>query len=181
LENDLYRQIWSYGYGQNVGLPFVYQLNTQFFGYAHDLIIGNYQSKGAGLPPDAIVIPDWSFDYTFLGNSVSLAKSGTGHAVGELYLEGGYVVGVPYVWNVFFDSNEDGDIVLPNIPEALQDYPLYNSQQNYDLELGRVGLRKYDNLNTYDEFLEQELNPTALFKDPAPDMRVLFPERARHS
>jgi hypothetical protein len=174
LDNDIYHQLWSYGYGQNISSPFIYQVNTLFYEYAHELIIGNYQAKGAGLPPDITVIPDWSIDYTFQNNSVSLTKSGAGHFVGELYLEGGYDVGVPYQWNVYFDSNKDEDIVLPNIPEVLQVYPFYNLYQDKALELGRVGLRKYDNMNSYNDYLEQIIKANKAFRRSAPRYESIF-------
>lgn len=173
-DNDIYHQLWSYGYGQNMGSTLTYQLNTLFYGYAHELIIGNYQAKGIGLPQDITVIPDWSVDYAFQNNSVSLTKSGAGHVVGELYLEGGYDVSAPYQWNVFFDSNKDEDIVLPNIPEVLQDYPFYNLYQDNALELGRVGLRKYDNINSYPDYLEQIIKTNKAFHKSAPRYESIF-------
>ncbi|MEH6682001.1 MAG: Ig-like domain-containing protein [Sediminicola sp.] len=174
MDGQVYHQLWSYGYGQSITTSFTYQLNTQFYGYAHDLIIGNYRSKGVGLPSDVTIIPNWSVEYTFQNNSVSLTKSGTGHIVGEIYLEGGYDIGVPYQWNLFFDSNREGDIVLPNIPESLQDYPLYNLYQTNNIELGRVGLIKYDNIGTYGDYLEQIIKANKAFTKSSPRFESIF-------
>ena len=174
LENDLFHQIWSYGYSEDISTPLDYKLNTRFSSYAHDLVIGNYQSRGAGLSPEVAAIPDWSMDYTYQNNTVSLTKSGVGHRVGELYLEGGYNVNIPYTWDMFFDSNKDADIVLPNIPEALQGYPLYNLYQQANLELERVGLRTYQDQNAYDDFLDFVIKPKKIFQRSAPRYESIF-------
>lgn len=174
LDNDLYHNIWSYGYGQYIRSPFKYKLNTEFYEYAYELNIGNYREKGIGLPKDIIVVPNWSIDYTFENKIVSLTKSGTGHIVGSIYLEGGYDVSAPYEWNVFFDSNKDGNIALPKIPIVLQNYPIYNHYQNNYLEVVSVGLRKYDNMETYESFLEQTLKGNKAFQKSCPPYQSIF-------
>tara|TARA_R110002167_G_scaffold247308_13_gene452927 strand:+ start:1222 stop:3399 length:2178 start_codon:yes stop_codon:yes gene_type:complete len=172
LDNELYRQIW--GYGRTPVTTFNYQLNTQFFAYAYDLKIGNYFAKGVGLPEGNIIIPNWTVDYTFQNNEISLTTSGTGHTVGEILLEGGYDVGVPYQWNVFFDSNKAGPIILPNISGVLESYPFFNLYQNNTLEVNRVGLRRYDNISNYEGYLAQIIKGNKAFKKASPRYESIY-------
>jgi len=181
VDNDLFHQIWQYGYDENVNVSgsFNFNLNTQFFEYAHDVVIGNYQSKGLGLPQENIIIPNWSIDYTFQNNKFSLLKSGTGHVIGEIFLEGGYDVSSPYQWNLVFDSNKNQEIVLPEIPEEFQNFSFYSQYRNADLAPKKVGLQRYDNVNDYKDYLESIVKMNKAFGRSAPRSEGIYTGEAR--
>lgn len=174
MDNEQYHKIWDYGYGENAALLFNYNLNTEFFAYSHELKIGNYFSKGFGLPQDNTVIPDWSIDYVFSNNTLTATKSGNGHIIGEIFMEGGYNEGTPYQWNLFFDSNKGDEIVLPNIDEALQNYPFYQTYHSNALEIVNVGLGKYDSSSNYEEYLNQIIKENKAFIKSSPRYESVY-------
>ncbi|MCK0157828.1 Ig-like domain-containing protein [Cellulophaga sp. F20128] len=175
MENDIFHKIWEYGYG--VDIPFTsyeYQLNTQFYAYAHELIIGNYYSRGLGLPNDVIDIPNWTVDYSFQNNTLNLVTSENSHTNIEIYAEGGYDVGSPYVWNLVYDSATNDEIVLPEIPSELQNFGFYNQFQNAELEIQRVGLLKYKEVDSYADYIENIVLKNNSFGKAAPQFESIF-------
>lgn len=175
LDNNLFHQIWSYGYGQYMAInSFNYTVNNNFLEYAHDLTIGNYHSEGLGLPNEIIEIPNWTIDYTFENKQVSLIKSGEGYSVGEIFFDGGYDIGVPYQWNLVFDSTKNDAIVLPEIPSELQSFPIYDVYQNDNLNLYRVSLLRYNGMSNYSDYFNEVLKKNKGFNKAIPHFESIF-------
>lgn len=172
--NDTYHQIWSYGYGANASIGYNYILNTQFYSHAYSFIAGNYQAKGLGIPQDNIIIPDWTVNFSMTNNEVQISTTGTGHSIGEIYMEGGYDIGAPYQWNLFFDSSKTTTISLPNIPELLRNFPIYDVYMNNQIEIGRVSVGRYESFNGYNSYLEQIIKGNKAFKKAAPRFESIF-------
>ncbi|TLF40780.1 Ig-like domain-containing protein [Maribacter aurantiacus] len=172
--NDIYHQIWSYGYGANASFGYNYILNTQFYSHAYTFNSGNYQSKGLGIPRDNISIPDWTVNFSMTNNEVQISTTGTGHSIGEIYMEGGYDIGAPYQWNLFFDSSKITSISLPKIPELLQNFPIYDVYKNNQIEIGRVSVGRYESFNGYNSYLEQIIKGNKAFKKAAPRFESIF-------
>lgn len=172
LDSDIFHTL--FGYGSHSISSYNYPLNTQFYSYAHEVTIGNYHSRGLGLPPEIIEIPDWTIDYTFQNNRVTLAKSGSGYTNGEIYLTGGYDVSSPYEWNLVFNGIENDEIVLPNIPSELQNFNFYSQYQNTQLEINRVGLLKYKNIDDYSDYLENIVKQNKVFGKSAPVFETII-------
>ena len=172
--NDTYHQLWSYGYGANASIGYNYILNTQFYSHAFSFIAGNYQAKGLGIPQDNISIPDWTVNFSLTNNEVQISTTGTEHSIGEIYMEGGYDIGAPYQWNLFFDSSITTTISLPNIPELLQNFPIYDVYMNNQIEIGRVSVGRYESFNDYNSYLEQIIKGNKAFKKAAPRFESIF-------
>lgn len=173
-KNDLFNQIWSYGFGSNVANGYIYKLNSMFSSYAYDLVIGDYQSKGSGIPQDNVIIPNWGVNYEFQDNSISLLIEGSGHTVGEVYINGGYDIGVPHEWNLFFDSSKTSSITLPKIPEDLNSFPIYDIYLNNQIELYRVALRKYETFDNYNGFLNNVIKSNKAFIKASPRFESIY-------
>ena len=174
LENDIDQTIWSFGFGQNIlQSNYEYPVNEQFFAFSHEVTIGNYRSQGFNLPPMVIEIPNWSIDFSFENNEVSLSKSGSGFTNGEIYFEGGFEEGIPYVWNIVFNGNRD-NVILPQLPGEIQNFDFNNQLITNNLQLNRVSLLKYDNINTYSSFLTSIIAQNTFFNKSAPRFESIF-------
>lgn len=171
--NDIYATLWSYSYGSGILSTYNYTLNTNFYAYAHEITVGNYHSQGNGIPEEVLNIPDWSIDYTFENNLVMLSKSGIGHTNGEVFLNGGFESGNPYTWNVVFNSDRNS-VLLPRIPNELNNFPVFGQYNNANLQIERVGLIKYEAINSYPDFINNIIKENNYFERSAPRFESIF-------
>ena len=74
----------SYGYGANSRTVFNYPVSSFFESYSHLINVGYYHAEGPGLPASAQVIPDWTINPVYDGQTVTVNASGFGHSIGKI-------------------------------------------------------------------------------------------------
>lgn len=86
-----------------------------------------------------------------------MTKSGNEHHTGEIFFTGGYDISAPYEWTVVFNSQTMNEVTLPQIPSEMEYAKIDEQYAGNPLELKRVEVKKYDNMNDYSEYLDQIL------------------------
>ena len=172
-QNDFQSQIWRSGYGYQIS-QFPYRLNSNFYGYSHDFIRGNYRSFGVGLPPSQPVAPNWTIDYTYNNNQIALNLTGNDHTTGRILFNGGYDVQMPYEWQLEFNSQQETSITLPKIPEDMQSFAINNHYQNASFELLHLELLKFQGIGSYNEYITNIVKTNKSFKKTAFQFQSIF-------
>ena len=146
--------------------------NTNFYKQRYSLSIGKYHVLGTGEVENYYPKLDWSLGYNYQNGVVDINTTGD-HIVGKIMLSddtnGGHDVNgkmVNYHWEIYFDSQNQNSISLPEIPEEMRSWDFYSFYEQYALDFLQVETRRYEGLSSYQEYLNQ------IIKDNTPEYLV---------
>jgi hypothetical protein len=158
FQNNVYHRLDARGYSNipTDGIP--YYFNTIFDKYKYSIRINDYFTERTGELLESYETLDWTIDYSFSNNEIDIIKSGNGHSVGKIYIDENSPViinnlNISYRWNIVFNSQNTDKIKLPKIPEELQSWGFYEVYDQQYLDVIQVELKRYDNIDSYDEYL----------------------------
>jgi hypothetical protein len=172
FENDAYHTVWSLG-TQNYAFPIRYGYYNAFHKYRYRLTMQNFHVEDAGLPLAEYTIPGWNLDPILSNNTVNLNKTGSGHAVGRVILREdapNYV----YDWRIIFNSEKTDTIIVPELPEVFQSTPLSENLTANTISIYQAELRRYENIPTYESYLNTVLKENRDPRDVSEKKEVIF-------
>ena len=156
-ENDVQKNIYHTLWGQgttNFSLPIIYSYNDSFYQYRHRLSIENFHTEGLGLPLEEYTIPNWTLNPVVQNNKVILNKTGEGHSIGRISLQEDQEKDI-YEWRILFDSEKTNEVVIPKIPEQLQNIPFFTLYESNSFELQQTEISKFEGINNYGHYLSE--------------------------
>jgi len=134
-----------------------YALNTNFYEYRYWLNIDNYYAAGTGIPKENYTIPDNTLDYEFTDNVVNFLIAGTDHIIGRIRLfDLDRVSTTPnYLWDITFNSKTTDKIVIPALPNELENSGLLDLYRDNLIKVSSTELVKYGGVSDYNEYLHK--------------------------
>lgn len=158
FQNNIYHRIDGHGYGYQglEGIP--YYFNSIFTNYKYNVRINDYYTERTGELAPSFHTLDWSIDYSYSNNEIEVIKNGLDHTVGKVFINSDpYVVigglNISYRWSLVFDSQKTDNIKLPKIPEEIKTWGFYELYEQGNMEVQQVEIKRYENINSYDEYL----------------------------
>lgn len=165
-ENQYQNWLWNV-YGSSITEYFdeyTYVFNDTFYKQKYSLTLDNYHVLGTGNLDDYYPRLDWNLDYNYNNNAIDVHASSGQHIVGKITLtdksNGGYEVNgkkVNYHWEIYFDSQNQSRVTLPEIPEELQSWEFFNFYEQNNLDFHQIEIKRYEGLNSYKDFLEKAI------------------------
>ncbi|SDQ49810.1 Ig-like domain-containing protein [Flagellimonas zhangzhouensis] len=133
--------------------------------YKFKIVSDDFAVIGRGLPETYYEVPDWSVDHLLNDKTIQYTIDSGEHTVGKTIIQryANQYEG-QFEWIFVFDSQKTQEITIPEIPEELKDYQLYNHMQNRDFMLYQSQITKYDGIETYDEYLEKIILPNKSYQ-----------------
>ncbi|WP_209406371.1 Ig-like domain-containing protein [Pseudozobellia sp. WGM2] len=174
-DNQYQNWLWN-AHGNSITLfndeyRFVY--NDTFYKQKYSLTMGNYHVLGTGVVEDNYPSLNWAIDYSYENNVVNVNPSNGNHIVGRIMLSNlsdeGYDIDgkkVNYHWVISFDSQNQNEIILPEIPDELKTWDFYSFYEQGKLDFLQVELKRYEGILNYQEYLEK------VVKDNTPEYLV---------
>lgn len=153
LQSGIYHEIYRESPNRVFGDIYEYYLNTDFFGYSHQLIVGNYLTSRRSLPASEYTLTNWNVDFQQSGRDITIEKSGGDHTLGRLRLSPADGLGGDYEMIVLFDSQNTETVTLPEIPEEMRDMAIYEIAQNQGFDFEQVHITSFDHISNYDDYL----------------------------
>ena len=156
-ENDVQKNIYHTLWGQgttNFTLPIIYSYNDSFYQYRHRLSMENFHTEGLGLPLEEYTIPNWTLNPIIQNNKVILNKTGEGHSIGRISLQEDQEKDI-YEWRILFDSEKTNEVVIPKIPEQLQNIPFFTLYGSNSFELQQTEISKFEGIDNYGHYLTE--------------------------
>lgn len=172
FENDAYHTVWGLG-TQNHAFPIRYGYYNAFHKYRYRLTMQNFHVEDAGLPLAEYTIPSWDLGPILSNNTINLNKTGSGHSVGRVILRedaANYV----YDWRIIFNSEMTDTIIVPEIPEVFQSTPLSENLTAHTISIHQTELRRYENIPTYENYLNTVLKENRDPRDLSEKKEVIF-------
>ncbi|SNR81021.1 hypothetical protein SAMN04488009_0182 [Maribacter sedimenticola] len=160
FDNDIYHELFTNlnRQEQQFGNQVTYYYPDIFSKYKHHFRLNQYNTIREGKPLLEYTIPNWLIGYTQNKSEIILKNAGDGHTVGRLYLTFGNTVGYQS-FNVIYDSSKSNSLYIPQLPEVMSSLSIYNSFENELFEVDYSDLSSFDNISTYDEYIQKVIQP----------------------
>ena len=160
FENNVFHNINNSAYGFLPSQGGAYYFNTSIYKTRYEFTMKDYHTARNGKPLTIFNDLDWTIDFSVNSKEINLMKTGNGHSVGKIYLhtDGPQLVNglnISYDWNIVFDSQTTEKIILPEIPDEIQTWGFYDLYQNNNFKIGQVEIRRYNDLPTYKDYLQE--------------------------
>lgn len=182
---NVYHNIFEMGYGENTS--FNYWSDTSFHRYRHLVLVNNYAIEKTGSPLENYTPLDWSIDFTMSGNVLKLNKEATGDILGKIVLAdkviynsgGGSLTDLngadeTYEWSIIFDSQNTANVVVPTLPESMKSWLIYEKFLKEELEAKSVEISRYENIITYEDYLQKVIKDNNYWYLVSPSKETLF-------
>ncbi len=163
-ENEYQNWLWNF-YGVATTSYFNenrYIFNKAFYKQKYSLTLDNYHVWGTDDLDDYYPRLNWTLDYDYSNNVFDVYASSGDHIVGKITLTDntpdGYELDgkrVKYYWEIYFDSQNQTRVALPEIPEELQSWEFFGFYEQKDMDFSQIEIKRYEGLATYNEFLEK--------------------------
>nr|WP_299484694.1 Ig-like domain-containing protein [uncultured Allomuricauda sp.] len=180
-QNDIFHQVSSRGGGMDPPYIIPYATNSIFSQYKYEVVIDDYYTLRTGEPLSSFTTKDWSIDYAFSNNVISITSSGSDHNVGKILMRGSswpppQIDGkyVTYTWNLVFDSQNTDEVFLPEIPDEIKSWDFNQFYENNNLEVAQAEVKAYENISSYSEYFHQILKNNEFSFTVSPKMESKF-------
>ncbi|MBO0321761.1 hypothetical protein J0X14_05595 [Muricauda sp. CAU 1633] len=136
-----------------------------FAEYKHRIVSYDFTSVGRGLPQAYYEVPDWSIDHSLSNNIINYSIGAGNHSVGKTVITKWATPTTGSIdWIYIFDSQNTNQIVIPELPDELADYQLYDFLQEENYFLLQTQLTKYDGINSYNDYIQQIVKPNKSYQ-----------------
>lgn len=187
MESNTYHEISGSGYELSVPKK-EYFFSSIFYSYRSNISIKNYVIESIGIPDDIYSPLDWNLSYNFLENDFLISKNTDNTEIlGQIFIsdsfdghQGGGTLNVmngqeqTYKWSVIFDPNDNNIVSLPEIPEQLKEWKFYSNYLSQLHEVKQVEIRTYENISSYDEYLNLILKNNSTWYLISPKKEIIF-------
>ncbi|RIV72331.1 Ig-like domain-containing protein [Flagellimonas aequoris] len=179
FNNNVSHLIHNYGYGYIPPNGVPYFFNDAFSNYKYTVRINDYFTERTGEPELSFSPVDWTIDYTYLNNQITLTKSGSGHTMGKIFIDSDTPeiingLNISYRWNIAFDSQKMDQILLPKIPEEIQTWGFYPIYENSGFKVQQVELKGFEGILDFDSFLNGVIKDNKFPYTISPKMESKF-------
>lgn len=179
-ENNIFHRIWQYGYQNAIGMDtdkgYPYSFYPHFYKYSYVATLQDYTVEAVGEPLEYFNKPNWSIDYNYdkISKTISIISTGNEHNIGKVSM-GSTSSTSNYTWIILFDSQRSQEIIVPEIPEELNQWNINNYYTSSDFSIEQIEIKKYQNINTYNNFLNSVIkNNEYDFKKVTPKTESVF-------
>ena len=169
-----YHEIYVWNRAGNFDNPMDYLLNPTFYSYRHALQFGNYYTERKGKPLASYTVPDVSLDYAVSNNKINLSVQGTEHVVGKVQCVD--FDNLTYVWNITFDSQNTGVVIVPELPVSIS-HPVKTAHQAGNIKVEKVELISYSSIQSYGEYIDGMIKNQSNVLDAADWYQLVFKSR----
>lgn len=187
FENNIYHAMESVGYGLSIPNKKFWTIDI-FEKYRNIIRINKTVIESLGEPQQSYSALDWNVDFTFANNEFSISANSNNEAImGQVFIsdgmdfdQGGGSSTVingrdqTYKWSLIFDINQQDKLVLPSLPEELESWRFHENYQSQEHNEKQVEIRKYENLSSYDEYLNQIIKDNQYWYLVSPKKEIMY-------
>ena len=187
FQNNVSHRIESAGFDLSVTNN-GYWFSSLFETYMTTLRIKNFVIEGLGAPLTEYSGSQSSLSYTFSENEFLISKNtDAAEVLGQVLIadhfppdEGGGTFGVmngqeqTYKWSLIFNPSNNDNIKLPEIPDELKEWRFYQNYLAGEHEFKQVELRTYDNISSFDEYLDSIIKNNAYWYLVSPRKSIIY-------
>ncbi|WP_431123065.1 hypothetical protein [Flagellimonas flava] len=145
--------------------PLQYFWLDRFAEYKHELISKDFVRIARGLPENNYQVPDWSIDHTLTNGIVDMAITAGPHSVGKVIIDSDRYPSASFLdWIYIFDSQNAQQLVLPELPDELQEFQIYDVFKEKDFKIYQSQITDYQGIDTYRDYIQQIILPNKSYQ-----------------
>ncbi|MFD2099278.1 Ig-like domain-containing protein [Flagellimonas iocasae] len=188
FENNIYHEMESIGYGPGLPQSMKFWAIDIFEKHRNTIRLSNTVIESIGEPQQSYSTLDWNVDFTFANNEFSIAANSNNEAIlGQVFISddialhqgtGTFTVmngrEQTYKWSLIFDVNQQDNVILPSLPVELESWRFHENYQSQEHNEKQVEIRKYENLSSYDEYLNQIIKDNQYWYLVSPKKEIMY-------
>src|SRR5690606_18309490 len=105
---------------------------------------------------------------------INLSVQGTEHVVGKVQCVD--FDNLTYVWNITFDSQNTGVVIVPELPVSIS-HPVKTAHQAGNIKVEKVELISYSSIQSYGEYIDGMIKNQSNVLDAADWYQLVFKSR----